>query len=108
MEKYTFITATSNDNQDILILPPLDCLLNSLHRLTRKDESSSVLALCDGNPPVTGGFPSQGASNAERVVIAWRLHVMINQQSRASEWNALTRIAIAITQERRNSINDAL
>ena len=26
---------------------------------------SALLALCEGNPPVTGGFPSQRASNAE-------------------------------------------
>ena len=26
---------------------------------------SSLLALCEGNPPVTGGFPSQRANNAE-------------------------------------------
>ena len=25
-----------------------------------------LLALCEGNPPVTGGFPSQMASNSER------------------------------------------
>ena len=26
---------------------------------------SALLALCEGNPPVTGGFPSQKANNAE-------------------------------------------
>ena len=26
---------------------------------------STLLALCEGNPPVTGGFPSQRASNAD-------------------------------------------
>ena len=29
---------------------------------------------CEGNPPVTGGFPSQRTSNAENVSIWWRLH----------------------------------
>ena len=29
---------------------------------------TSLLALCEGNPPVTGGFPSQRASNAEQCV----------------------------------------
>ena len=29
------------------------------------------LALCEGNSPLTGGFPSQRASNAERVSISW-------------------------------------
>ena len=30
--------------------------------------------LCEGNPPVTGGFPSQRASNAENASIWWRHH----------------------------------
>ena len=35
----------------------------------RKHESSALLALCEGNPPVSGGFPSQRANNAENVPI---------------------------------------
>ena len=31
-----------------------------------------VTGLCEGNPMVTGGFPSQRASNAENVSIWWR------------------------------------
>ena len=31
---------------------------------TKKRKNSASLALCEGNPPVTGGFPSQRASNA--------------------------------------------
>ena len=30
-------------------------------------ESSTLLALCEGNPSVTGGFPHKGVSNAESV-----------------------------------------
>ena len=30
--------------------------------------------LCEGNPPVAGGFPSQRASNAENVSFWWRHH----------------------------------
>ena len=30
--------------------------------------------LCEGNPPITGGFRSQRASNAENVSIWWRHH----------------------------------
>ena len=33
----------------------------------RKHQSSTSLGLCEGNPPFTGGFPSQRASNAESV-----------------------------------------
>ena len=34
----------------------------------RKHQSSVSLAF-EGNPPVTGGFPSQSASNAENISI---------------------------------------
>ena len=34
------------------------------------DIISALLALCEGNPPVTGGFPSQRASNAEHDIMA--------------------------------------
>ena len=30
-----------------------------------------------GNPPVTGGFSSQRASNAEKVSICWRYHMVL-------------------------------
>ena len=33
-----------------------------------------VTGLCERNPLVTGGFPSQRASNAEKVSIWWRHH----------------------------------
>ena len=33
-----------------------------------------VTGLCEGNLPVTGGFPSQRASDAENVSIWWRHH----------------------------------
>ena len=33
----------------------------------RKRQSSALLALCEGNPPVTGGFLSQRASNEDFV-----------------------------------------
>ena len=37
-----------------------------------KHHSSTPLALCEGKPPVTDGFPSQRASNAEGVSMPWR------------------------------------
>ena len=52
----------------------LTCLLNRLFR--RRNEKTSklrVTGLCE-DPPVTGGFPSQSASNAENVSIWWRHH----------------------------------
>ena len=39
----------------------------------RKHQSSTSLALCVGNSPVTGEFPAQMASNTENVSIWWRL-----------------------------------
>ena len=58
---------------------PPECLLNSLFELTsKKHQSHTLLALCEGNPPVTGGFPSQRGSNARSIsmwhddVIKWK------------------------------------
>ena len=53
----------------------LDCLLNGLsRRLSKKISKLRVTSLCEGNPPVPGGFPSQRASNAENVSRWWRHH----------------------------------
>ena len=41
-------------------------LYNRLFRhRSKKPQSSALLALCERNPPETGGFPSQRASNAD-------------------------------------------
>ena len=51
----------------------IGCLPNRLFRRTWKKTSTlGVTGLCEGNPPVTGGFPSQRANNAENVSIWWR------------------------------------
>ena len=48
----------------------LDCLLNRLfRRRSKKTSKLCVTGLCEGNPPVTDGFPSQRASNEENVSI---------------------------------------
>ena len=53
----------------------LICLLSRLlRRRSRKISELRVTGLCDGNPPVTGGFPSQKASNVGKS-IWWRHHV---------------------------------
>ena len=57
----------------------LDCLLNSL--LGRRDEKTSklrVTGLCEGNSPISGGFPAQRAINAENVSIGWGHNVHAN------------------------------
>ena len=54
----------------------LDCLLNRLfRRALEKTSRLRVTGLCEGNPPVTGGFPSQRASDTENISIWWRHHV---------------------------------
>ena len=54
----------------------LDCLLNRWFRhRSEKISMPHVTGLCEGNPPVTGGFPSQRTSNAENVSIWWRHNV---------------------------------
>ena len=54
----------------------LDCLLNRLCRRSSLKKASKlrVTGLCERNPPVTDGLPSQRASNAENVSIWWRYH----------------------------------
>ena len=52
---------TSLQNQGCFFHGPLDRLL------LRNWESFLLRALCAGHPPVTGGFPEQGASNVKRV-----------------------------------------
>ena len=53
----------------------LDGFLNRLFRpISKKTSKIRVTGLCEGNPPVTDGFPSQNASNAEKVSIWWRHH----------------------------------
>ena len=55
---------------------PHDCLLNRLFRRKWKKTSKlRVTGLCARNSPVTGEFPAQMASYAEKVSIWWRLHV---------------------------------
>ena len=57
---------------------PCDCFLNRLFRCRSKRTSKlRVTGLCAGNSPVTGEFPAQMTSNAEKAFIWWRLH-MIN------------------------------
>ena len=53
----------------------LECLHKWLFRCRSKKTSKlCVIGLCEGNPPVTGGFPLKLASNAENVSIWWCQH----------------------------------
>ena len=62
----------------------IGCLLNRLFR--RRSEKTSklrVTGLCEGNPPVTGGFPLQRASNMENVSIWWHHHDITHMLSQS-------------------------
>ena len=62
----------------------LDCVLNHLFRRRSKKTSKLwVNGLCEGNPPVTGGFPSQRATNMEKVSIWWHHHEWHNSFKRS-------------------------
>ena len=62
---------------------PYDWLLNRLYRRrSKKTTKLRVTGFCEGNSPVTGGFPAQRASNAEHVSIWWHHHVInIDEES---------------------------
>ena len=63
-----YITVTSHDRHGTSNHRQLHCCSTVCSRAhQRKHQSSALLALCEGNPPVTGGFPTQWASNGESV-----------------------------------------
>ena len=51
---------------------------------SKKTPKPTVLALCEGIPLVTGGFPSQRASNAESVCMSWRHYEAMMSVSEAA------------------------
>ena len=53
-----------------------ECLLNNSFGLTSENNQLTLLTLCWRKPPVTGGFPSQRASDVEKVSIWWSLHAL--------------------------------
>ena len=54
---------------------PLECLFMSLFVLTsNRHQRLALLALCEGNPLLTSGFPSQRASNVESMSMLWHHH----------------------------------
>ena len=59
---------------------PHDCLLSRLSRRRSKETSKlCITGLCAGNSPVTGEFPAQMASNAEKVSIWWRHYAILGK-----------------------------
>ena len=60
----------------------------------KKTSKLPVTGLCVGNSPVTGEFPAQMASNAEKVSIGWRhlavcnKHWSVNSTEQISHWGS--------------------
>ena len=64
-----------NGRDDVSNHQPPDCLLNHLsRRRSKKTAKLLVTGICVGNSPVTGEFPTQMASTAEKYSIWWRHH----------------------------------
>ena len=58
-----------------LKLPPTPPFVQLFHQADNNE--NTLLTLCEGNPPVTGGFPSQMASDVDSVSMPWRHHVSL-------------------------------
>ena len=62
----------------------LDCLLKRLFRCrSKKTPKLRITGLCEGNPPATGGFLSQRASNAEKAS-----HLMTSSYEHKMMWSS--------------------
>ena len=67
--------------------------------LFSKHQSSTLLNLSEGNPPVTNGFPSQRPSNGESVSLSWSHHGCVGWKSsnmQLSPWTKSVRWGIAL------------
>ena len=83
----------SNNHHGLLNYRSIECLCNSLFRLTtKKHQRSALLSLYKGNPPVAGGFPAQRDSNAENVSVD---DVTTTLSRRRDTWKLKTTIPIA-------------
>ena len=63
--RYIGVMASQSNHQQ------LECFFNSLLTTQRKYQSPTLLVLCEGNPPGTGRFSSQRASNVKSVFMSW-------------------------------------
>ena len=68
-----------NGNNSVWNHQPNDCLFNRLlfRRRSKKTSKLCVTGLCAGNSPVTGEFPAEMASNAEKVNLMTSSYFMI-------------------------------
>ena len=78
----SIITVASHEHNDVSNHQRLNCLLNFDKQIVAdchwgQYESSVLLAHCEGNPHVTGGFPAQRASNVESISLSQRHHEVL-------------------------------
>ena len=72
---FTLLQWRHDERDGVSIQQHLGCLLNRLFsRRLKKSSKLRVIALSEGNSPLTSGLLSQRASNAEKVSIWWRHH----------------------------------
>ena len=75
-----------------VIMTPMAFQITSLtivfliRRRSTKTSKLRVNGLCEGNSPVTGGFPTLRVSNAENVSIWWRHHVRSLESQALFQW----------------------
>ena len=85
MVSYTFSHYSHNERNGVSNHRRLDCLLNRLCRCrSKKTLKLRITGVCEGNPPVTDGFPSQRTSNAENISISWPHYASIRHHF--SKW----------------------
>ena len=71
-------TVMSHEGDGVWNWRTIDCLFSRLFGLTSKKTSKpALLALCEGNPPVIGGFPSQRDSNTGNICMSWRENAVL-------------------------------
>ena len=62
-----------NERDGVSTHRPPDCVLNRLFRRRwTRTSTLRVTGFCEGNQPVTGELPAQGANSAEDISIWWR------------------------------------
>ena len=75
-----------NEHDGISNHQHLDCFLNHLFRRRSKKTSKLCTGLCEGNPPVTSGFPSQRASNVEKHLYIEMIPWFLSSKSMDFNW----------------------
>ena len=76
IKTHPYITVTSLEGYGVSNHQQLNSVCSTgfiqLSSTTKTHLRSALLALCEVNPPVAGGFPSQRANNVESVSMSWR------------------------------------